>query len=157
MRYFIFMLWICLPCTAGATAAPIGLGETAITHQSIPHGFAQKKQRFGERITRKILAKRLKKNSAQPYGADGKGLCIAGFVIGILLILACIPPFFIAIVFNIGFIPYLILGLTGLVLSILGWRKAEGWEQTRGIRRLAIAGIIINGLFSLLGLLILLL
>ncbi|MFM9948725.1 MAG: hypothetical protein ACKV1O_12370, partial [Saprospiraceae bacterium] len=73
MRYFIFMLLISLPCTAGATtAAPIGQGETGITHQSIPHGFAQKKQRLGERIAKNILQKRLKKALGRSDGEAAK-------------------------------------------------------------------------------------
>ena len=159
MRYLIFILFFSLPCTAGAAiVAPIYQGETAIAQQAIPEGFAAKKQRFFERIAKNILQKRLKKSSAQPYGDNGRVLCIAGFVIGLLVFIAGIPPLSIGLLFTFGFaflIPLLILSVTGLILSISGLKKAQGWERTKTIRRLAIAGIVMNGLVSLFGLLFL--
>lgn len=159
MRYLIFMLLIGLPFIGGATvAAPIQQGKTTIAKQAIPDGFAPKKQRFFERIAKNILQKRLKKSSAQPYGDNGRVLCIAGFVIGLLVFIASIPPLSIGLLFTFGFaflIPMLILSVTGLILSISGLKKAQGWERTKTIRRLAIAGIVMNGLVSLFGLLFL--
>ncbi len=159
MRYLIFILFFSLPCTAGAAiAAPISQGETTIAKQAIPDGFAPKKQRFFERIAKNILQKRLKKSSAQPYGDNGRGRCIAGFVIGLVVFIASIPPLSLYLLIFFGFpflITLLILSVTGLVLSISGLKKAQGWERTKTIRRLAIAGIIMNGLVFLLGLLVL--
>jgi hypothetical protein len=157
MRYLIFVLLFSLPCAAGASVAvPISIAETAIARQAIPHGFAPKKQGFFERVTEKMLQKRLKKSRTLPYGNNGKRLCIAGFVIGLVVLLG--SPLWAGLIYYYGIVFLILtflLSLTGLCLSILGLLKARGWEGTRTLRILAIIGIVLNALIFLPSLLLL--
>lgn len=132
MRYFIFMLWISLPYIGGArVAAPIPQGETAITQQAIPHGFAPKKHRFFERIAKNILQKRLKKALGRSDGEAGKSLSILGFtcsMLGVIMLFA-------------GSAASLVLFLCGLLLSISGLALSSSATE-KWVKGLAIAAII---------------
>lgn len=71
---------------------------------------------------------------------DGKWLAIAGLTLAVLGVVSLV------FVYYTGFYPAFALGMVGLFCSIFGVIKASSWQNTRGIRRLAIVGIVLSAL-----------
>jgi hypothetical protein len=155
MRYLIFNLFFNLPCIARAT---ISIQVTQMGVSSTPSSVSLKrtlhKNSLFNHFVRKTAQKRMLKTMAQWNGHPGKWLLISGFTIGVLVVLASLPPLSFALFLDFG-LAYLILlislSLSGLALSILGMKKVAGWEQTK---RLIIAGMVLNSLVILFGLLL---
>ncbi len=124
MRYLMLLLFFSLPFTSGATiSAPVSHVETAIAQQTIPHGFAPKKQRFFERLLEKKLTKRLIK-AAGASKRDGRGFAIGGLIAFLISVVSwVISPL-------LGFTAGLPMALLGLLFSVICLSKAK----TVGIR-----------------------
>ena len=145
MQYLILLLFFSLPYTAGATiSAPISHVETAVNQQTIPHGFAPKKQRFFERLLEKKLTKRLIK-AVGASKRDGRGFAIAGLIAFLLNGVSwLLSPL-------LGIFAVLPLAIIGLIFSIIGLSRAKRWDANGSSRRLAIWGIVLNGVALVFG------
>jgi len=144
MRYVIFVLLMCVPGISGATiSAPTSQGEIAVNQHTIPHRFAPKKHRFFERMLEKKLTKRLIKAVGTSKG-DGRGLAIGGLIAFLLSVVSwVISPL-------LGFTAGLPLAVLGLLFSIICLSKAKPWDSVL-ISRLAILGIVLNGVALIVG------
>ena len=144
MRYVIFVLLISLSSMARATiSAPISHVETAVNQQTIPHGFAPKKQRFFERLLEKKLAKRLTKAVGASKG-DGRGLAIGGLIAFLISVVSwVVSPL-------LGFTAGLPMALLGLLFSVICLSNAKPWDSVLP-SRLAILGIVLNGVALIVG------
>ena len=144
MRYLMLLLFFSLSGTAqAAISAPKSQGETAIVQQTIPHGFAPKKQRFFERFLEKKLAKRLTKAVGASKG-DGRGLAIGGLIAFLISVVSwVISPL-------LGFTAGLPTALLGLLFSVICLSKAKPWDSVLP-SRLAILGIVLNGVALIVG------
>lgn len=136
---FISVLLIGLPRTVAATvsASPEG-SATAAAPVVFPAEQTVARRGFVERVAKMTLIKRLQKIGRRSGYSDGRWLAISGLTLSLLGAGA--------LVFILSTGPYLslILGLAGLGLSIWALIKASSWEDTRLIRWLAIAGIVIS-------------
>ncbi len=151
MRHLIFILLFTLPLYAGASVTmsqpPT---ETTSTSSALSIERTDHKQGFLKHFMQKTIQKRAVKSLIRYRSDNGRGLCIAGFVIGLVVLVGA--PVFIGLIYYYGigfFILALLLSLTGLSMSIIGLIKARGWQGTRTIRILAIIGIVLNALIAL--------
>ncbi len=157
MRHLIFTLLFTLPLYAGANVTMSHpLTENRSTPSVLSMEGADQKHGFLKRFVIKNGQKQIAKNLARFNTDNGRNLCIAGYTIGLLVTIFSILFFALTATYGLGFlIAYILVSLAGLYMSILGLKKARKHEKTRRIRNFAIAGIILNSLFSILGILFL--
>lgn len=146
MRHFFIIFLFSLPFLAGATMRSMP-DTTSVSQSSFWEKQEGEKRGFLKKIIKKRLIKRLAKaeKSLGKYGdGDGKWLAIAGLALGPLVVLSWfVSPY-------LGLIVTLPLGLTGLLLSLLGLTRARRWYRTGVIQGIAIAGIVLNSLLVVL-------
>lgn len=141
MRYLLFILLLNIPCIVGAAVpASPACGEIESSPVSFSTERSAEKRGFLKRFAEKRLLKRMSKIMARSGEGDGKWLAIAGLTLGVFGVLSLI------FIYYTGFYLPLALGVAGLFCSIFGVIKASAWQDTRGIRRLAIVGIVISAL-----------
>jgi hypothetical protein len=145
---FIFLLLLA-PSFAEAmvSSAPNQQAGTVLTW-TLTEKTPNEKHKLLDRVTKKLWQKRLNKTLFRHRDFDGKGLAVAGLVIGVIGLI----PYIIGL--EIGFffsIPLALWGLIGLVFSIPAFILARGWDGNDTIKWIAISGMIINGLLVLSG------
>jgi VIT1/CCC1 family predicted Fe2+/Mn2+ transporter len=147
MRHFYIIFLLSLPVSAEATThtAP---DSVFVSRSSFLEKQGDEKRGFLKKFIEKRLIKRLKKVATRSGDGDGKWLSISGFAIGLLGIL---PWVFSSEVAAFVSFTFPVIGLMGLLLSILGLIKARSWNGTGIIKGAAIAGIVLNGLLIALG------
>ena len=145
MRHFYIIFMLSLPFSAGATTYSLPDTNFAVSQPSF---FAKQnggKRGLLKRFAEKVLLKRLAK-AEKSLGTSGEGygkwFVISGLILGLLSGAGWI------FVSYIGFAP-IILGIAGLILSVIGLIKASSWERNGVIRGLAIVGIVLNCLSCL--------
>ena len=146
MRHFYIIFLLSLPFSAEATTrtapdtASVSQPSFLVKQEGEKHGFLK---RFIEKRLLKRLAK-AEKSLGKSSDGDGKWLAISGLALGPLVVLSWfVSPY-------LGLIVTLPLGLTGLLLSILGLTRARRWYRTGVIQGIAIAGIVLNSLLVVL-------
>lgn len=140
--YIVFLLGLAFVARASTSSTQ---GTTHIPKSSFLVKQEGEKRGFLKKFIEKRLLKRLAKaekslgKSGEGYG---KGFVISGLILGLLSGAGWI------FVSYIGFTP-IILGIAGLILSVIGLIKASSWERNGVIRGLAIVGIVLNCLACL--------
>ncbi|MBV6440904.1 MAG: hypothetical protein EPGJADBJ_02580 [Saprospiraceae bacterium] len=141
MRYLLFILLLNISCIVGAAVpASPACGEIESSQVSFSTERSAEKRGFLKRFAEKRLLKRMSKIMARSGEGDGKWLAIAGLTLAVLGVLS------LSFIFIIDFYLPFALGIAGLFCSIFGLIKASSWQDTRGIRRLAIVGIVLSAL-----------
>lgn len=95
---------------------------------------------------KKQFEKKLLKKTRFLKNADGSGLALTGLVFGILGLLPYILYFEAGVYFSILLAMWSVIGIA---FSIPGYFLARRWHDNKLIERIALAGIIANGLVIL--------
>lgn len=144
MRYFYIIFLLSFPFSTEATtrsvpdSAFVSQPSFLVKQDGEKYGFLKK---FVEKRLLKRLAK-AEKSLGKTGEGYGKWFAISGLILGLLSAAGWI------FVSYIGFTP-IILGIAGLILSVIGLIKASSWERNGIIRGLAIVGIVLNCLACL--------
>jgi hypothetical protein len=152
----VAMLLLAAPGTARTVNSPQPL-STPGDHAVLRHHVPKKTGLFRQIRAVTTLKKQLRK-VAEAAGREGNGatLVVAGLVLGCAAPLILLSP---ALTLT-GFLIAVLLAITGLVFSIIGYAKAtSGWSRgAKWIKVVGIIGIILDGLVSiaLLGILLIL-
>lgn len=134
-KNLIFILLFSIPCS-GHTALTMPVSAYSSAPSAIP--IVVKKGGFLKQMTEKIWRRHFIKSLVRSNKSDGKGFTILGLLICFLGVLSWFFSPLYGLLLSIPF------GLAGLTLCIIGLIKASKWYNTRAIRYLAIAGIILN-------------
>jgi hypothetical protein len=137
MRNILFIISILVfPSVAWADLAqpkPIPLQTETIKKQLF------KKAGLFKNLAGRKWAKRIARMAEKRKEGDGRGLAVAGLVLGLVTVGGwLLSPL-------IGLLITLPLGIVGFILSLIGFRKSRSWQNVRTTRSLAILGLIING------------
>jgi Flp pilus assembly protein TadB len=117
-----------------ATSSP---GQNTASGYQLTQEKPNKHPRLLQRISKKMLLQRMLR-SGDSYG---KGFTIAGCCIAILTIICWLLAPVVGLLLSVP------LGLIGLIFSIIGFVKARRYRNNENIKRLAIAGMIVNAIF----------